>query len=622
MSTHTTDANFRIIVIDDNRAIHEDFRKILANTNEKSAALDRAADALFDATSSSPSHLQFQIDSASQGQEGYDLTRRAVEVGQPYALAFVDVRMPPGWDGIETIIKLWEVDPDLQIVICTAYSDYSWDEMIAKIGHSDRLLILKKPFDAIEVIQLAHALTEKWRLLQLNKSKFDDLDRMVSARTAELSSANKQLQIEITERKRLEIELVQAQKMESIGRLAGGVAHDFNNILTVINGYTQLLLTDEDPGTPAFTNLREIEKSAEHAATLTRQLLAFGRKQVLQPKTVSLNRIVLDIEGMLRRLIGENIELAMVLPNDLGLVKADVGQIEQVMINLTVNAQDAMPQGGTLTIETRNALIDASFVGGPAELAPGRYATLIFSDTGTGMPPEVKAKVFEPFFTTKEIGKGTGLGLATCYGVIKQSGGSISVDSEVNHGTTFKIYLPIVTATAEPNVTPAVNTRITHGTETILLVEDDSAVRGLAAKLLRDCGYNLMEADNGKSALAVVEKLNGDKFDLVLTDVIMPEMGGKELVDRLRSSRPGIKVIYASGYAAEAITNHGTLEPNAAFLAKPYTFAALAQKVRDVLDSDSDRDDPTAGLNMVDSTSTKPALSALRIGNPQMNETH
>ena len=386
-----------------------------------------------------------------------------------------------------------------------------------------------------------------------------------------------------TERRSLENQVIQAQKMEAVGRLAGGVAHDFNNILTAIGGYADLLLADLPPDDPRRLDVDEIHRAADRAAALTQQLLAFSRRQVLQPRVVDVNDLVSNVEKLLRRLIGEDVLLATVLAKDVGRVRADPGQMEQVIVNLAVNARDAMPAGGRLTIETSNVDLGAAYAAEHRTVVPGPYVVLAVSDTGSGMSAETQSHIFEPFFTTKEVGKGTGLGLATVYGIVRQSGGSIWVYSELGHGTTIKVYLPRVDAPAEPLPGPAItNAEDLRGTETILLVEDEPAVRGVARQVLIRQGYTVLEAPDGQTALAMIDG-GGPRVDLVLTDVVMPGMSGRSLADHLISRLPGLRVLYMSGYTDDAIIRHGMLEPGLAYLQKPFRADALVRKVREVL---------------------------------------
>ena len=388
---------------------------------------------------------------------------------------------------------------------------------------------------------------------------------------------------DVTEKRRLEEQFQQSQKVQAIGQLTGGVAHDFNNILTAIIGYSDLTLTQVPGNSTVAGNVQEIRKAAHRAAALTRQLLAFSRKQILQPRVLHLDTVIAEMDKMLRRLLGEHINLVTVPHDPIGNVKADLGQIEQVLLNLSVNARDAMPEGGTLTIESANVTLDESYAHLRDEVLPGEYVVLAISDTGCGMTDEVKARLFEPFFTTKELGKGTGLGLATCHGIVKQSGGHIAVYSEVGKGTTFKVYLPRVNEVAEPYQREEDLQDTPEGHETVLLVEDEPMLRELGQTVLEDLGYRVFVAENGREALQVLADQPGLVVDLLLTDVVMPEMGGKELVEKLRPLSPNTKVIYCSGYTEDAIFHSGGLEAGVYFLQKPYTVAAVARKVRDVL---------------------------------------
>jgi PAS domain S-box-containing protein len=384
------------------------------------------------------------------------------------------------------------------------------------------------------------------------------------------------------EREREE-QLRQSQKMEAVGRLAGGIAHDFNNLLTAINGYSELTMLQLKPEDPLLHNIEEIKKAGDRAASLTRQLLAFSRKQVLQPKVIDLNLLVAEIEKMLRRLIGEDIDLQTVLHAGLGNIKADPGQIEQVIMNLVVNARDAMPQGGKLTIETENVYFDEKFAEQHIATNPGPYVMLAVSDTGIGMDEQTQARIFEPFFTTKEIGKGTGLGLSTVYGIVKQSGGDVWVYTEVGQGTTFKVYLPRIDEGVKEYRRIVEDEDSLQGTETILLAEDEEMVRKLSARVLEMYGYKVLEAANGGMAFLICER-HQEKIDLLLTDVIMPEMSGRELADRLSPLRPEMKVLFMSGYTDDAIVHQGVLDEDENFIQKPFAPSALAQKVREVLD--------------------------------------
>jgi len=703
------DYNHRILVVDDNRAIHDDFRKILNGTQGPSSVLADLEAALFATRSPSTCGIHFEIDSAFQGQEGLALVKRAVEAGEPYATAFVDVRMPPGWDGIETTARIWEVDPDLQIVICMAFSDYSWAEMTNKLGHSNQLLILKKPFDKIEALQMAHALTEKWSLAREIHRHLQELERTVQARTQALSTANERLEIELAERgqaeqqireqaalldrapsailvrgiderirywnqgaerlygwsageaigrdasellqtedapplqeaqeqvmvqdewigelnqrtkdgkavvvesrwtllcdnagrpqarliintdvtvrKQLEEQLRQSQKMEAIGQLAGGVAHDFNNLLTVIQGHAALMLNSERLPSELAGDAQQITFAAERAASLTRQLLTYSRRQVMQLRNLDLNEVVANMTRMLQRILGEDIALSVQYAPLLPPVYADPGMVEQTLLNLVVNSRDAMPRGGQLLIITGTVDINAASLQENPDAKAGPAVFLSVRDTGCGIAPENLSHIFEPFFTTKEVGKGTGLGLATVYAVVKQHDGWIRVHSELGYGTTFRIHLPA--AHPAPSIeerTPSAEL-VRGGTETVLLVEDETPLRNLVRTILERHGYRILEAGTGVEALQVWQE-HRESIDVLLTDMVMPDgLTGHELAERVRAERPDLKLIYSSGYSHEVLRQDVILREGINFLQKPYAPRKLLQTVRDCLERRND----------------------------------
>ena len=386
---------------------------------------------------------------------------------------------------------------------------------------------------------------------------------------------------DVTDRRALEDQFRQAQKMEAVGRLAGGVAHDFNNLLMVISGYAEVILAELPPDDPLHEKGRAIQLAADRATTLTRQLLAFSRKQLLELKVVDVNMIVQDMERLLRPLIGENVELLTSLTPQPAHTRADAGQLEQVLMNLVVNAKDAMPTGGRLTIQTRNTPMAEAHRRGQQFIRPGNYVTLSVSDTGMGMDKETQSRIFEPFFTTKEKGKGTGLGLSTVYGIVKQSGGYVMVQSELGRGTTFHIYLPQVEAGEQTHIAPVPDAAL-GGTETVLLVEDEESVRQLVRDTLISKGYQVIEADCGEAGIEEAAKHRG-KINLVITDVVMPGMSGHDLVNKLAETRPDTKVLYLSGYTEDAIVSEGSIEKGTAFLQKPFSLQSLSRKVREVL---------------------------------------
>jgi len=388
---------------------------------------------------------------------------------------------------------------------------------------------------------------------------------------------------DITERRVLEDQFRQSQKMEAVGRLAGGIAHDFNNLLTVVSGYTEVLLGELTPGNPLHSKAEAIQQASDRATTLTRQLLAFSRKQLLELKVIDINAIVEDMERLLRPLIGEDIELTTQLTTNVGCTRADAGQLEQVIMNLVVNAKDAMPNGGKICIRTADVILDDSYRPENTFIKQGHYVMVSVSDTGQGMDRETQARIFEPFFTTKEKGKGTGLGLSTVYGIIKQSAGYVFVQSELGRGTTFNIYLPRVDEPSQAHGVAPVSLAVAGGSETILLVEDEESVRQLVRETLEARGYRVLEAENGNAALALAAQ-HSESIDLIVTDVIMPGLSGHELVQHLQATRPATKVLYLSGYAEDAVSTPLTESPKA-FLQKPFTLQNLSRKVREVLGS-------------------------------------
>jgi signal transduction histidine kinase len=429
--------NRRILIIDDNEAIHTDFRTILAGRSSANAALRSSRAALLGEESSELEEVKFELDSAFQGEEGLKKVSQSIQAGRPYAMAFVDVRMPPGWDGIETIGHLWKVDPDLLVVICTAYSDYDWNDMAKQLGCMHRWQILKKPFDNVEVRQLAASLTEKWELSKKAHLKLDQLQQMVEERTRDIE--------------RVQQQLYASRKEQAVGTLAGGVAHEFNNLLQAIRGYTTFAMKGLKVEDTRYQDLSQVIQASDRAANLTKQLLEFTRQKPVQRTTLNLNDIITDLVNLLEAFLGAKIEIRTEL-NDLGDMNADSNAIHDVLLNLCTNARDAMPSGGRLTIKTEQVAISAGDHRLSADVVPGEYALLSVSDTGCGMPADIQGRIFEPFYTTKEVGKGSGLGLSMAYGVVQQLGGLIEVDSVPGEGSTFKLYIPVLFAGPRPAV--------------------------------------------------------------------------------------------------------------------------------------------------------------------------
>jgi len=523
-------------------------------------------------------------------------------------LIIADVMMPT-MNGFEFVSKLRQ-DPTTARIPVVFYSATFQDaEMVALARASGVSRLLPKPAEPEEVLRVVNeALSSREpdappvptkegtiEVVQILNNKLfekigeleelnDQLEQRIAERTAALEQTNRRLHEEIEERAKAEKELRQVQRLDAIGRLAGGIAHDFNNLLGVILGQSEILL-DRFREEATFHSLEMIKESAQRGATLTRQLLAFSRRQVLEPRVLNLNVILGDVEKLLRRVIGEDIELKFQTDAKLGSVEADPGQLEQVIVNLAINARDAMPSGGKLTITTANVKLDESYVDRRVVVRPGSYVQLGVTDTGCGMDEQTQSRIFEPFFTTKAVGKGTGLGLATVYGIVKQSGGYIWVYSEPGHGTAFRIYLPMVEALAEGPARVEPREEPLRGSGTILIVEDDAPLREVTCEFLKSSGYTVLEAESPDEALRAVERHEGP-IDLLLTDMIMPKMNGRELATRLSAARPGMKILYVSGYADGIVRDDAqrVLEPGLAFLQKPYTRYALTRKVREVLE--------------------------------------
>ena len=693
----------RVLVIDDNAAIHSDFRKILGGLPAAESRLDDLEKALFGLSTTSVERAAFRIDSALQGKEALGLLQRALQENDPYVLAFVDIRMPPGWDGVETLEKLWQCCPELQAVICTAHSDYSWDDIARRLGQTDSLLILKKPFDTAEVLQIAHALTQKWVLARQAKLRMEDLKRMVHERTQDLQREAEErsriqealrvseerfskaflaspmamaiqnepagrfldanpsfLQLtgypadhllqhtgaelrlwedsktqskailpegrlrklscllrrsdgatrntvlwaepialqtgpcllilveDVTDHLKLEAQLRQSQKLEAVGCLAAGIAHEFNNLLTVIQGHTGLLSGRPLNSKHAAESIERIAQASQRAASLTRRLLAFSHKQPVQLKPVNLSAAVQGLGKMLGQLIGERFQLKLACAPDLPSVQADEGNIEQILINLALNARDSMQNGGTIYITTRLVTLDAAAARLNLDARPGRFVCLTVSDAGCGMTREVLSRIFDPFYTTKDVGKGTGLGLSTVHGIVQQHQGWIEVSSQLGQGSAFSVFLPACDE-ARGVLPPAGRPEVSHiqpgGAEAVLMVEDESIVREAARLALEHGGYRVFEAGDGPEALQVWERCP-THIDLLVTDMVMPHgVSGGALARVLQARDPRLRVLYTSGYSSEVIREDRHLIAGLNFLRKPYDPASLLKAVRLCLDT-------------------------------------
>jgi PAS domain S-box-containing protein len=691
--------------VDDNLAIHEDFRKILGEQLPTVSRLTELETRLFGPSDVPVRRATFRLDSAYQGQDGLRMLQKAVEEKDPYALAFVDVRMPPGWDGLETLEHFWQCCPDLQAVICTAYSDYSWEQITKRLKQSDNLLILKKPFDAIEALQVAHAMTKKWELGRQAKLQMEDLDRMVKERTQELQAeVDERLRVQenlrhteerfakafnasplpmaiqscadgrfldanqsfleltgydsndligrtagelklwpdndtkilaaaraegrfrnqqyllnrrdkkfrttlmwtepitletgpsqllivedVTDRLKLESQLRQAQKMEAVGCLATGIAREFNNLLTVIQGHAGLLRNGSGDGRFRADSVERITQASLEAASLTRRLLTFSRKQPLQLKPLNVSKTLQNMRRMLSRLIGERYKLQLNCEAQVPSVQADEPGFQQAVINLVLNARDSMQSGGTIEVETSTLTLDADAAREHVDARPGRFVCLSIADSGCGMTPEIAGRVFEPFFTTKEVGKGTGLGLSAVHGIVQQHDGWIQVATQPEKGSTFKIFLPACETANETSEPALISQRATGGSgEAVLLVEDEPSVRELARLTLEQGGYRVFEAADGPEAIAVWEK-SPVRIDLLVTDMVMPKgVTGTELAKTLVNKDARLRAIVTSGYSSETVQDDSSLVPGGRFLSKPYDPLTLLRTVKLCLGNRSD----------------------------------
>jgi PAS domain S-box-containing protein len=673
--------NRRLLIVDDNRAIHEDFRKILcADDGTEFEGLEAA---FFEAPAASQ-QPKYEIDSGYQGQEGLALVQKACEEGRPYALAFVDVRMPPGWDGVETTSKIWKVSPDTQIVLCTAYSDYSWDEILSKLSRSNRLVILKKPFDAVEVLQLATALTEQYRLVQEVRAMMSQLEANVEQRTealqktsdalresearyqllfrenplpmwvfdlktltflavnkvaiqdygyteeemltmnlkdlncpedlpallARFSEANASLPSkgiitrhrkkdgsiitveissravrfegrqaklmlasDITEKQKLEAQCLRAQRIESIGTLAAGMAHDLNNILAPILMSAGTLRWNLPPDEQE-KSISRIESSVKRGADIIQQVLTFGRGISGNREPIHAGEVIDDVVRIAGQTFPKDIAVTARVEDGLWTVVGDRTQIHQVLLNLCINARDAMPNGGKLTMRARNVTLTEARPALPLPARPGSYVLLQVSDSGCGIAPEDTERIFDPFFTTKEIGKGMGLGLSTVLGIVKSHLGAVMVESELGKGTTFRALLPALPEAVKSTALYVPPEWPDNGSESVLIVDDEPEIISGLRSMLESKNYRVLVAKNGLEALALIER-HGAAIDAVVTDIMMPEMDGVQLIKMLRKFHPRLQIIASSGLGTGKGGSLQAQELEAlnvtSFLAKPYS---------------------------------------------------
>jgi signal transduction histidine kinase len=566
MQSLEVETNRRVLVINDNAAIHDDFRKILVPGRD-TAALEDAEAAFFGVPVDSVPGLNFELDSAHQGKDGFELVKTAVAEGRPYAMAFVDMRMPPGWDGLTTIEHLWKADPDLQVVICTAYSDKSWGDICERLGKSDQLLILKKPFDNTEVSQLALALTEKWMLQRKARLKQSELEMLVQERMVEIRAKDAALQ--------------QKQKLEAIGSLASGVAFEFNNLLQSILGYTRFAQDGLSADDPRFQDLEQVRKAGNQAATLASQLLNFAREDKGEPTAVSARTALSDLTSLLKPIIGTQIAMSVKLPTGDPHVMVEADGLQQALMSLCVNARDAMPCGGELNI--RCEMVKPS----PEQFSVHRiddtvpYVRFSIEDTGMGIRNGQIERIFEPFFTTREVGKGTGLGLAIVHGFVKRHDGLIEVTSDVGRGTTFHLFLPL-TEPAAANLPSSNVESVSGGTETLLLAEVDPVVRKVNGRILNRAGYKVLVAENGANAVELF-RTNREEISLTILDIIMPDLSGREIRDRIRNVDPDAAAIFCTSHDPASPQAEGLLDDDMTLIMKPVEAGVLLKAVRDVL---------------------------------------
>ncbi len=582
----------KILIVDDNPDIHHDFTSIL-DASTDTAVLDQLESEIC-GSQDDPLQIEsyhYQLVFATQGQQALEMVKAAVAGSDPFLLAFVDMRMPPGWDGLETIERLWQADAQLQIVLCTAYSDHSWQEIQQQLGNTANLLILKKPFDVSEVAQLAATLTEKWRLSKKAATKQETLTYMVTERTSELQETNRQLNDEIKARKHLEKQLLRAQKMEAIGTLAAGVAHDLNNILTGIVSYPDLLLMQVEPENPMYRQLKLIQKSGIKAAAIVQDMLTLGRRGVVNLEPVNLKSVIEEYlqspEYSSFKRHYANVRIDALIPADSVMVLGSAPQLSKCLMNIVANAAEALHDGGMITIEIANRNLDVPCVG-YITIPPGDYAVMSVADTGPGIAEADLEHIFEPFYTKKKMGRsGTGLGLAVVWGVVRDHKGLIDVSSGDTKGTRFDLYLPSARDFI-PDADPIPSTgNVKDKKASVLVVDDVAEQREVATALLEALGYHVQAVPSGEAAIQVLEQ---QSVDLLLLDMVMdPGIDGLETFQQALMIHPFQRAVIASGYTKSDRVEKALALGAASFLRKPYLMQDLANAVREALKNTNEK---------------------------------
>jgi two-component system NtrC family sensor kinase len=614
VSQDSLHVNHRILIVDDNTTIHEDFRKILSPTDYGESDLNMIESAVFGDAQTSRSMPEFELAFAAQGDGAVKLVEMGLQQGRPFALALVDVRMPPGMDGIATIKNLWRIQPDLQVAVCTAYADYSWDDIVDHLGISHRLMILKKPFDPIEVIQIANGLTSKWGFERESALRQLGLQTKLWDSTKRNDDIYSRLRQEHDDRVRLEDDMRKMQKMDALGGLAAGIAHDFNNVLTVIQGHLSMNLMNGDQPPGISESMGEVLLAARRAADLTKQLLNFTSRDYKAPRPVDLAKEIEAEVELLKRTLGNQVELEVTHAENLPEVMADPGSLGQIVVNLAVNARDAMPKGGRLTIITRQVHLateqEACEV--HAEAQTGHFAVLTVSDNGSGMPAEIVKQIFDPFYTTKEPGKGTGMGLAMVRGLARHMGGWVTVNSVVGVGTDFSIYLPLAGGAEQlgaPSIFNMDFDGLMHDVSpcTLLIVDDDSSVRHVMNYVLESQGHTVLAAKDAHEAWQMW-RAHRHTINLVISDINLPgDASGFDLGRAILGDDATLPIIFTSGYCPDILGQTTSLKLGINYLPKPFDVLDLLNAVGQALTTGISRGLPTQPQPESEPTEVKPA---------------